>query len=178
MCVFVSFTPSHIHTLNCIMWLEQKNRKNMELTEISWGIQNYRIYCTGDPWVAQWFGACLWPWSPGIESRVGLLAWSLLLPLPVFLPLFLSLCVSIMGGWIKSLKKRIYCTRMTSVKSGKQQRYLFPKKLSETHWRSNKDKYAYIGRLSNKSWSKFICNFWDGVTSRYKYFLAGKEFCP
>ena len=31
---------------------------------------------TGDPWVAQWFGACLWlrarSWRPGIESHVGL----------------------------------------------------------------------------------------------------------
>ena len=30
----------------------------------------------GDPWVAQRFGACLWPrarsWRPGIESHVGL----------------------------------------------------------------------------------------------------------
>ena len=50
----------------------------------------------GDPWVAQWFNACLWPgalsWSPGIESRIGLPAWSLLLPLPVSAPL------SIMNG--------------------------------------------------------------------------------
>ena len=47
--------------------------------------------------VAQWFGACLWPrarsWSPGIKSHVGLLAWSLLLPPPVSLPLSLSLSV-------------------------------------------------------------------------------------
>ena len=31
----------------------------------------------GDPWVAQRFGACLWPrarsWRPGIESHIGLL---------------------------------------------------------------------------------------------------------
>ena len=52
-----------------------------------------------DPWVAQRFGACLWPrarsWRPGIESHVGLPAWSLLLPLPVSLPL--SLCVTIIN---------------------------------------------------------------------------------
>ena len=52
----------------------------------------------GDPWVAQRFGACLWPrarsWSLGIKSRVGLLAWNLLLPLPVSLPFSLSLCLS------------------------------------------------------------------------------------
>ena len=49
-----------------------------------------------DPWVAQRFSACLWPrarsWRLGIESHVGLPAWSLLLPLPVSLPLSLSLC--------------------------------------------------------------------------------------
>ena len=45
-----------------------------------------------DPWVVQQFSACLWPraqsWRPGMESHVGLPAWSLLLPLP----LSLSLC--------------------------------------------------------------------------------------
>ena len=59
------------------------------------------IYKVGDPWVAQRFGACLWPrarsWVPGIESRVGLPAWSLLLPLPVSLPVSLSLSLSIMN---------------------------------------------------------------------------------
>ena len=48
-----------------------------------------------DPWVAQRFSACLWPrarsWRPGIESLVGLPAWSLLLPLPVSASLSLSL---------------------------------------------------------------------------------------
>ena len=50
-----------------------------------------------DPWVAQRFGACLWPrarsWSPGIESHVGLPTWSLLLPPPVYLLLSLSLSI-------------------------------------------------------------------------------------
>ena len=53
----------------------------------------------GDAWVAQRLGACLWlrarSWSPGIESHVGLPAWSLLLPLPMSLPLYLS--VSLMN---------------------------------------------------------------------------------
>ena len=48
----------------------------------------------GDPWVAQWFGACLWPrarsWRPGIESHIRLPAWSLILPLPITLPLCVS----------------------------------------------------------------------------------------
>ena len=51
---------------------------------------------------APWFGAYLCSghdpgvlgWSPGIESHVGLPAWSLLHPLPVSLPLSLSLCLS------------------------------------------------------------------------------------
>ena len=49
----------------------------------------------GDPWVVQRFSTCLWPrawsWSPRIKSRIGLPAWSLLLPLPMSLPLSLSL---------------------------------------------------------------------------------------
>ena len=32
-------------------------------------------------------------WGPGIESRVGLPAWSLLLPPPVSLPLFLYMSI-------------------------------------------------------------------------------------
>ena len=55
-----------------------------------------KIPGTGDPWVAQRFGACLWPrawsWGPGIESHVGLPGWSLLLSPP--LSLSLSLCLS------------------------------------------------------------------------------------
>ena len=48
-----------------------------------------------DPWVAQRISACLWPrarsWRPGIESpRRAPRAWSLLLPLPMSLPLSLS----------------------------------------------------------------------------------------
>ena len=48
-----------------------------------------------DTWVAQWFSVCLWlrAWSrgPGIESCIGRPAWSLLLPLPVFLSFCMSL---------------------------------------------------------------------------------------
>ena len=64
----------------------------------------------GDPWVAQWFGACLWPrawsWSPGIESHVWIPAWSLLFPLPVSLPLSLSLSLCL--SWInkQNLQKK------------------------------------------------------------------------
>ena len=52
-----------------------------------------------DDWVAQWLCASLrpraWSWSPGIESHVGLPAWSLLLPLPVSLPLCVCVCVCV-----------------------------------------------------------------------------------
>ena len=63
-----------------------------------------------DPWVVQQFSACLWPrarsWRPRIESHVGLPgAWSLLLPLPVSLPL--SLCVTIINKFKKKIKKKL-----------------------------------------------------------------------
>ena len=60
---------------------------------------DFKCSSLGDPWVAQWFGACLWPrarsWSPGIRSRVGLPAWGLLLPLPVSLLLCVCVCVCV-----------------------------------------------------------------------------------
>ena len=47
-----------------------------------------------DAWVAQWLSVCLrlraQSWGPGIKSRMGLPTWSLLLPLPVSLPLSVS----------------------------------------------------------------------------------------
>ena len=63
-----------------------------------------------DPWVVQWFSACLWPrviletrdriprrapsaWSLLLPLPVSLCAWSLLLPLPASLSLSLSVCV-------------------------------------------------------------------------------------
>ena len=68
----------------------------------------------GDPWVAQQFSACLWPrvwsWSPGIESHIGLPAWSLLLPLPVpiLLSLSLSLCLSWINKWNLKKKRKLH----------------------------------------------------------------------
>ena len=62
--------------------------KNEELFILTSGIY-FKIHHLGNPWVAQRFSACLWPrrrsWSPGIESRIGLPAWSLLLSLPLSL---------------------------------------------------------------------------------------------
>ena len=50
----------------------------------------------------------VWPrarsWKPGIESHVGLPAWSLLLPLPMSLPFSLSLSVTIINK--QKLKKK------------------------------------------------------------------------
>ena len=57
-----------------------------------------------DAWMAQRLRVCLWlrVWSrsPGIESHIGLLAWTLLLLLPMSLPL--SLCLS----WIHKIFKK------------------------------------------------------------------------
>ena len=49
-----------------------------------------------DPWVAQRFGACLWPrarsWRPGIESHVGLPVHGACFSLCLCLCFSLSLC--------------------------------------------------------------------------------------
>ena len=55
--------------------------------KISWG-----------PWVAQWLSICLWlrswSWGPGMESHIRVPSGSLLLPLPVSLPLSFCVCLS------------------------------------------------------------------------------------
>ena len=60
-----------------------------------------RILVEQDAWVAQRLSSCLrlrsWPRGPGIESHIGLPAGSLLLPLPMSLPL--SSCLS----WINKI---------------------------------------------------------------------------
>ena len=61
----------------------------------------FEKYTLGDAWVAQWLSVCLrLVRDPrlGIGSRIGLPAWSLLLPLPVsasLLSLSLSLSLSV-----------------------------------------------------------------------------------
>ena len=61
-----------------------------------------------DTWVAQRLSICLqlraWSWSPGIKSHVRLPARSLLLPLPVCLPL----CLSWTNKILKKKKKCLY----------------------------------------------------------------------
>ena len=55
----------------------------------------------GDAWVSQWLRVCLqlrsWSQGPGIKSCIRLPPGSLLLPLPMSLPLFLSL------SWINKI---------------------------------------------------------------------------
>ena len=69
------------------MWCSMLLRSCLSNKTLKWG----------NPWVAQRFSACLrpreWSWSPGIESCIRLPTWSLLLPLPVSLPLSPSLCL-------------------------------------------------------------------------------------
>ena len=59
--------------------------------------------------MAEWFGICFqpraWSWSPGIESPIRLPAWSLLLPLPVSLPLSLSVSHKKTKYFLKKKKK-------------------------------------------------------------------------
>ena len=56
-------------------------------------LKNLKI---GDPWVVQWFGACLWPWArswrPEMESHVGLPVHGACFSLCLCLCLSLSLC--------------------------------------------------------------------------------------
>ena len=65
-------------------------------------LENLKI---GDPWVARWFGPCLWPrarsWRPGIESHIGL---------PVHgacFSLCLCLCLSLCDYHKKFKKKEV-----------------------------------------------------------------------
>ena len=72
---------AHFH--KCLVW-----------RDIRIGLTYYR-----DPWVAQRFGACLWPrarsWRPGIESHVGLLVHGA--GFSLYLCLCLSLSVSLVN---------------------------------------------------------------------------------
>ena len=75
-----------------------KEPKSNHLSRCYWNIQINQVLRIGSQaaTVAQQFSVTfspgVWSWRPWIESHVRLPAWSLLLPLPVSLPL--SLCVS------------------------------------------------------------------------------------
>uniref|UniRef100_A0A8C0NR67 Cordon-bleu ubiquitin-like domain-containing protein n=1 Tax=Canis lupus familiaris TaxID=9615 RepID=A0A8C0NR67_CANLF len=60
-----------------------------------------KFVCSGDPWVAQRFGTCLWPrarfWRPGIKSDVGLPVHGACFSLCLCLCLSLSLSVTIIN---------------------------------------------------------------------------------
>ena len=88
-------------------WIEAKlanvgegTEKNRRATRDSyWNIMHSRLLVKDRKFqaalVAQQFSAAFSPgWSPGIEYHVGLPAWSLLLLLPVSLPLTFCLCLS------------------------------------------------------------------------------------
>ena len=70
---------------------------------------NNRNLCNRDPWVAQRFGACLWPrawsWRPGIKSHVGL---------PVHGAASASACLSLSVTIINKFKKRNFQTIIQS----------------------------------------------------------------
>ena len=73
-----------------------------------WRRVGFEVEAEGHPprWLssqASAFGSGRDPRGPGIESCIGLPAWSLLLPLPVSLP---SVCVSLMNKFFKSCFKK------------------------------------------------------------------------
>ena len=79
--------------------LNELRRQRSELQRLKWlefvrqktGKERIAYWGTG---VTQWLSVCLWlrSWGPGIESHIRLHTGSLLLPLPVSLPL--SVCLS------------------------------------------------------------------------------------
>ena len=89
-CIKLSGLTSVLLHDSAIFLFHQHNRKIF----FTW---NPKPKCR-DTWVAQRLSVCLrpraWSWGPGIKYHIRLPAWSLLLPLPVSLPLLLSLCVS------------------------------------------------------------------------------------
>ena len=100
-----SFSPAksldwilHFLTLRIYTCLSVEHLKVFVLD----GLVLFKKLCR-DAWMAQRLNVGLWlrawSWSPGIKSHIGLPVWSLLLPLPVSLPL--SLCLS----WINFFKK-------------------------------------------------------------------------
>ena len=77
--------------LNCVQkYFAINEQENLDWIEPHNASVYFRSACR-----AQWLSICPWPgarsWRPGIESPIGLPAWSLLLPLPVSLPLSVSL---------------------------------------------------------------------------------------
>ena len=83
-----SFPPKKVFE----QFLQDRSSDN----KFSWFLFVFNLLFFGDTWVAQWLSICLWlrSWSqgPGIEFCIRLPVGSLLLPLPVSLPL--SFCVS------------------------------------------------------------------------------------
>ena len=78
--------------------------------KILWTITSEHLFkiFSRDPWVAQQFGACLWPrarsWRPGIKSHIGLPVHGACFSL--CLCLCLSLSLSVWLSWINKFKKK------------------------------------------------------------------------
>ena len=100
--VFLGFA---IHILTFVEYTKYTQQSSHALHSHYIHVTNFcfKWSYTRDTWLAQQLSVCLWlrawSWSPGIKSHIRLPAWSLLLPLPMSLPL--SLCVS----WINKIFK-------------------------------------------------------------------------
>ena len=74
---------------------ERERARELRLGDKGASLHPKMVYFWG-AWMAQWLSICpqlrSWSWGPGIQSCIGLLAWNLLLPLLVSLPL--SVCLS------------------------------------------------------------------------------------
>ena len=86
-----------LKSARCWCWASLEQGIYILCVSLYWSVYNcLRIKRDWNAWVAQWLSIYLqvrsWPRSPGIESHIGLPVRSLLLPLPMSLPL--SLCVS------------------------------------------------------------------------------------
>ena len=79
-------------------WYEENHergekKKEAEINRTRWGIEKDRRFLGGSV-VQRGLQPRVWSWRPGMESYVRLPTWSLLLSLPVSLPLSLFLCLS------------------------------------------------------------------------------------
>ena len=111
-CPFGAGRPVQTNTrLDATSFVDQPPDSAPDFVSLWWPVSSQRPQgsfkspCDWDTWADPWLSVFLrlrsWSRGPGIESHIRLPAWSLLLPLPVSLPL--SVCLS----WInnKNIKK-------------------------------------------------------------------------
>ena len=113
--------------------------------------------------MAQRFSTCLrpraWSWRPGIESHVGLPAWSLLLPLPVSLPLSLSL-------WLSWINKKFKKKKKKESQAPKATRFLISNLTKEWPWKKKQKK------RENEKFKELFCNeIYDSSTHYHFEFI-------